>query len=254
MAQFRKINPAFWTDSVIQSITPDQRYLYLYLITNAHSEITGLYKITEKTIAFETDLQPDQLALDLRVLEVEGKIVYDGTTMFVLNMLTHHANRSPKFVTMVKTQIDLINDCNPKRAFLAKYGDWIGVPGPSPSETGLKELQEATKDQPAVDYTSLPGTAQYAERIYREVTGHIAVPSYNRMSALDNINAISRHFDHDEEKIKDLLSETFAKWKGSKGKDGNRYSQNNTGWLDWALTGTVATQPEAQLNSKYKPV
>ncbi|MCO7125148.1 hypothetical protein NIE88_05090 [Sporolactobacillus shoreicorticis] len=54
MAKFRQIHVNFWSDpKVIEEMTPEDRYFYLYLLTNPLTAQIGVYQITKKQMAFD---------------------------------------------------------------------------------------------------------------------------------------------------------------------------------------------------------
>ncbi|SDN63448.1 DnaD domain-containing protein [Bacillus sp. OK048] len=53
MAKFRKVRFDFWVDPIISEMTPEDRYFYLYLLTNQCTTQIGIYKITKRQIAFD---------------------------------------------------------------------------------------------------------------------------------------------------------------------------------------------------------
>ena len=45
MASYRNISMDFWTDSkVVDDFTPEDRYIYLYCMTNPHTNLCGCYE------------------------------------------------------------------------------------------------------------------------------------------------------------------------------------------------------------------
>lgn len=55
MAKFRMIDIGFWDDpKVVEEMTPEDKYLFLYLLTNANTTQIGIYSITKKQMAFDT--------------------------------------------------------------------------------------------------------------------------------------------------------------------------------------------------------
>ena len=55
MAFYRNISINFWTDSKIDDdFTPEDKYFYLYLLTNPHTNICGCYEISMKQMERET--------------------------------------------------------------------------------------------------------------------------------------------------------------------------------------------------------
>ncbi|MFX3673313.1 MAG: conserved phage C-terminal domain-containing protein [Paenisporosarcina sp.] len=55
MAKFRLIHTSFWEDArVSEDMTPEDKFFYMYLMTNPNTTQIGIYQITKKKIAFET--------------------------------------------------------------------------------------------------------------------------------------------------------------------------------------------------------
>ncbi|WP_093670055.1 hypothetical protein [Sporolactobacillus nakayamae] len=54
MAKFRQVHVNFWSDpKVMEEMTPEDRYFYLYLLTNPLTSQIGIYQITKKQMAFD---------------------------------------------------------------------------------------------------------------------------------------------------------------------------------------------------------
>lgn len=54
-APWRQVHKTFWSDpKVVDYFTPEDKFFYLYLITNEHTTQCGVYKISLKQIGFET--------------------------------------------------------------------------------------------------------------------------------------------------------------------------------------------------------
>jgi hypothetical protein len=64
-----------WDDPFFQSLTPLGRYLFIYLWTNPHKNIAGLYTITMETISHETRLSSKQI--NSLFPEMFPKVKYD---------------------------------------------------------------------------------------------------------------------------------------------------------------------------------
>jgi len=54
--KLRSVNTKFWDDSFVQDLTPSEKLLFLYLLTNPLTNLLGVYEITEKRITFDTGL------------------------------------------------------------------------------------------------------------------------------------------------------------------------------------------------------
>lgn len=54
MAKYRMVLTGFWRDSfTLEKMSPEDKYFYIYLLTNAKTTQIGIYQITKKEIAFE---------------------------------------------------------------------------------------------------------------------------------------------------------------------------------------------------------
>jgi DnaD/phage-associated family protein len=54
MAKYRMVRTDFWTNPIVmEEMSPEDRYFYIYLQTNAQTTQSGIYRITKKQMAFE---------------------------------------------------------------------------------------------------------------------------------------------------------------------------------------------------------
>lgn len=86
MALYRNISLSFWTDSKVDDdFTPEDKYFYLYLLTNPHTNICGCYEIGMKQMCRETGYNEDTILRLLKRMEtVHGVIRYSANTKEVL--------------------------------------------------------------------------------------------------------------------------------------------------------------------------
>ncbi|RKH69918.1 DNA replication protein DnaD, partial [Corallococcus sp. AB032C] len=54
MAKFRQIHVDFWQDSFVIELTPEEKYFYLYLMTNSKTSQCGIYELPKKIIEMDT--------------------------------------------------------------------------------------------------------------------------------------------------------------------------------------------------------
>ncbi|MCM3654306.1 hypothetical protein M3184_21290 [Metabacillus litoralis] len=54
MAKYRMVRTEFWKNPIVsEEMTPEDKYFYLYLLTNPHTTQIGIYRITKKQMAFD---------------------------------------------------------------------------------------------------------------------------------------------------------------------------------------------------------
>lgn len=86
MANYRNVSMAFWEDSkVVDDFTPEDKYFYLYILTNPHTTLCGCYEISLKQMANETGYNTDSAARLLKRLdETHDVIRYNAPTKELL--------------------------------------------------------------------------------------------------------------------------------------------------------------------------
>lgn len=55
----RSINTGIWSDSFIENLTPIDKLIWFYLLTNQHTNMIGIYQISIRRICFETGLEQE---------------------------------------------------------------------------------------------------------------------------------------------------------------------------------------------------
>lgn len=100
MSAFRKIHTKFWTDPrVLEEMTPEDRYFYLYILTNPNTTQIGIYQITKKQMAFELGYSTESInSLMDRFINHHNLIRYNHETreLAILNWGKHNFDRGGK--------------------------------------------------------------------------------------------------------------------------------------------------------------
>ena len=100
------INTRFWNDSFISELNPLDRYLFLYFLTNEHTNIAGIYELPIKTISFETGLEIDMVKKMLKRLS--SKVMYLDGWICVKNFQKHQATSSKDVQEGIKREMSNI--------------------------------------------------------------------------------------------------------------------------------------------------
>lgn len=62
MARYRRVRVDFWNNPIVlEDMTPEDKYFYLYLLTNPHTTQSGIYQITKKQMAFDLGYSVESL-------------------------------------------------------------------------------------------------------------------------------------------------------------------------------------------------
>lgn len=100
MAIFRQVHTSFWNDVKVQEdFTPEDKYFFLYLLTNPQTKQIGVYQITKKQMAFETGYSHETVkALMQRFEDYHKLIKYDDETreLVIFNWGKYNLKRAGK--------------------------------------------------------------------------------------------------------------------------------------------------------------
>ena len=76
MGLYRAFRPCFWSDTKIASdFSIMERYFYLYLLTNEHTNFLGCYEISVKQMANETDIDKSEVVKLLDALHTKHNVI-----------------------------------------------------------------------------------------------------------------------------------------------------------------------------------
>lgn len=112
MANFRQFHMSFWTDNKIEEYSVDEKFLYLFFLTNPLTNLCGCYEVSYKKIADFTGLTRDKAEKTTIMLVNRGVIDYSDTTgeLLILKWYKYNWTTSEKFRTPLKKEIDGVKD------------------------------------------------------------------------------------------------------------------------------------------------
>ena len=150
MAIYRTIQMSFWTDSkVVDDFTPEDRYFYLYLMTNPHTNLCGCYEISIRQMSNETGYKEEVVNRLLRRMQEEHKvIIYEKTTkeLLLINWSKFNWTRSSKFRLSLADQIEKIKKPEFKQFLIDLYNgtDTVSIPYQYGSDTSVTVTDTVT--------------------------------------------------------------------------------------------------------------
>lgn len=112
MAIFRKLHVTFWSDPFIGGLTPEQKFFYLYLLTNERTRQCGIYEILKKQMVFDTGLPLKSVEKHLDFFIKKNKIKYDEKTTEIAlkNWLKFNDSTSPKVKSCVSKEYQTVKN------------------------------------------------------------------------------------------------------------------------------------------------
>tara|TARA_R110002051_G_C8769409_1_gene503364 strand:+ start:31988 stop:32818 length:831 start_codon:yes stop_codon:yes gene_type:complete len=106
MAKLRSVSTAFWSDPFIEDLTPNEKLLFLYLVTNEKTNMLGIYESSVKKISFETGLTKSEVFNALKGFEKVSKVKYINNFVILVNFMKHQNFNT----NMKKSAIDVYNN------------------------------------------------------------------------------------------------------------------------------------------------
>lgn len=145
MANYRNISMNFWTDTkVVDDFSPEDRYIYLYCMTNPHTNLCGCYEVSMKQISRETGYTEEVVERLLRRLDgIHNVIRYNIPTkeLLILNWCRYNWSESDKLNKPLLAEIRKVK-CDRFRKFLAdRYNERSKIEKPyNPDEDERPEV------------------------------------------------------------------------------------------------------------------
>ena len=110
MTKYRQVQVSFWQDHFVLDLTPEEKYFYLYLMTNPKANQIGIYELPLKMMELETGYNRETVEKLLTRFEEYGKIQYSNVTkeVILLNWVKHNWNTSIKVITRVSQELEKV--------------------------------------------------------------------------------------------------------------------------------------------------
>ena len=110
MAKYRAIQVDFWEDGFVLDLTPEEKYFYLYLLSNSRTTQCGCYELPYKVVEMQTGYNRETVQKLLKRFEDYGKTSYNEETKEILikNWHKHNFSKSPKVKNCILKEIEKI--------------------------------------------------------------------------------------------------------------------------------------------------
>ena len=227
MAVYRQVYITFWQDEFILELTPEEKYFYLYLMTNSKTSQCGIYQLPIKVMEMELGYNRDTIIKLIERFEQYGKIAYDESTKEValVNWLKFNPINNINIQKCVEKELQGI-----KSDFLKeKYNPLISplqTPCKKKEKVKTKEKEEEkeqtdkkkNKKKPAnADFISLFSSYTTNENLIEALSSFVEMrvlikkkPTERAMKMI--LNKLDKLTSSDEEKILILERSILKNW------------------------------------------
>ena len=112
MAVYRNVHKSFWQDDFVLGLTPEEKYFYLYLMTNSKTNQAGCYEVSLRMMQVETGYNRDTIDKLIQKFKEYQKIDYclDTKEILIRNWFKHSWTKSPKVISCIKKDISSIKN------------------------------------------------------------------------------------------------------------------------------------------------
>ncbi|MEK4873153.1 hypothetical protein [Niallia sp. FSL W8-1348] len=163
MAKYRQVHVEFWQDGFVLDLTPEEKYFYIYLMTNSKTSQCGIYELPKRIIETETGYNRETVDKLLNRFIEYGKIKFDDSTkeLFITNWIKYNAVKSPKVIACIKKELGTIKNKQFVREFIGlckQYGygiDTLSIDYGEEEEVEEEKEEEKEREEEAEEEESL---------------------------------------------------------------------------------------------------
>lgn len=173
----RVVDVDFWTDEKVEQFSPEEKYFWIYLLTNPYTRQLGIYHITKKQMAFQLGYDTETVSKLLDRFEKEYRMVkYIDSEIAIFNFLKRSVLKGGKPVEdCLKADLKQVKH----KELIDMVFDRIINENINVSETVLKviaDYKESTKEINTHTHTH----TQYRGRIVNDSSSYRAsIPVYD---------------------------------------------------------------------------
>ncbi len=147
MEVFTRVERSYWQDEFILELTPEQKFFYLYLMTNNKVNTLGAYVFPLTMSTVELGYNKETVLKLLDHFAQVGKIIWDETTkeVFLLNWPKRNWNRKTATLRALKKDFDALKSPVLRETVALLFNDFCSEKAQEQSGTiGNNEEQKGT--------------------------------------------------------------------------------------------------------------
>ena len=107
MSKYRSVNTHFWDDTYTLSLDPTEKLIFLYLLTNPLTNISGIYEISLRRMANDTGIDKDMIAGIFTRFEKDKRVLYIDGYICLINFIKNQV-LNPSVVEGIKRELNSI--------------------------------------------------------------------------------------------------------------------------------------------------
>jgi DnaD/phage-associated family protein len=192
MAKFRQVHVEFWQDGFVLDLTPEEKYFYLYLMTNSKTSQCGIYELPKRIIETETGYNRETVDKLLQRFIDYGKIKYDESTkeIMIVNWIKYNMINSSKVIACIKKELEQVKNKRFVNEFIAlckRYGygiDTLCIDYGEEKEQEKEKEEEKEQNVESLETIEIEKLDEI-ERVYQFYQSHFGIPSPYVMQSIN---------------------------------------------------------------------
>ncbi|CAM3733853.1 conserved phage C-terminal domain-containing protein [Mesobacillus zeae] len=239
VAKYRQVHVEYWQDGFVLDLTPEEKYFYIYLMTNSKTSQCGIYELPKRIIETETGYNRETVEKLLQRFIDYGKISYSDRTREIMlkNWINYNFINSPKVINCIEKELEKVKEqqfANDYRIAAKRLGYGIDTVCIDSGEEREEEREEEEKKNniPFVEIvTYLNDVAKTSYRSTSKKTQSLIKARINEGFTLDDFKAVidikTAEWLTDSKMVKFLRPETLfgTKFESYLNQKGGSYDQ-----------------------------
>jgi uncharacterized phage protein (TIGR02220 family) len=178
MAKYRQVHISFWQDDFVLDLTPEEKYFYLYLMTNSTTTQCGIYTLPIRVIELESGYNRETVEKLIARFVEYGKVLHSKETKEIMltNWMKFNFINSDKVFKCIEKELEGVKNKDLVKEFhtrLIRYGypiDTLSI------DYGEEEEKEEKKNRSnniiveVIDYLNIKAEKSYKHSTKRTQT------------------------------------------------------------------------------------
>lgn len=112
MAKYRQLRTEFWNDGFVLELSPEEKYFYIYLMTNSSTTQCGVYELPKKLIETQTGFTMEKVDKLLIKFQDNNKIKYSEDTkeILIVNWLKYNEPNNINGIKCVNKELKKVKN------------------------------------------------------------------------------------------------------------------------------------------------
>jgi hypothetical protein len=112
MAIYRALQVSFWQDDFVFELTPEEKFFYVYLMTNCKTTQCGIFCQSKKFIEIETGYNSATVDKLIDRFIAYGKVLYNASTkeIMIVNWIKYNFINSKNTITCINKELKSVKN------------------------------------------------------------------------------------------------------------------------------------------------